>query len=1064
MQNKGAIRIFAIVFALVCLYQLSFTYVTGRVENKAKAYANSEEAYALASKLAKGDEVMTEVKMDSISKAWERAYLEDMGTKPVYNLLITKFTYNQCKDKELNLGLDLKGGMNVTMEVKVVDIINSMVKEQADSTFRKAIALAQMKQKSRTSDFVTLFDEAWQEVGGGKNLAPYFIVEFKNEINPKTPDDEVLRLVRRETEDAIERSFNILRSRIDRFGVAQPNIQRLPTSGRILVELPGIKEPERVRKLLQSSAKLEFFRTYNEVEIYNALLEANERSRRLFGDEIIADTNDAEAIDPLLEGIQDETSVEGVEEELSLTDALDSVEEGSLLERAESLETDVDPGEEQGLEDFLRENPLFGLINIGYTFGQNEQGQAIPANHPLIGYVVAKDTARVNRMLKHPQIRTLFPRDLRFMWTVDTRTLDLQDGTSPEYHQLIAIRTERNNTPALGGEKVVNAFQDFEQSGEASVTMMMNSEGAQIWRRLTANNIKRVIAIALDGYIYSYPTVQDEIPGGRSSITGNFDLEEAKDLANILKSGKLPAPAHIVQEEVVGPSLGLEAINAGLISFIIAFFMVLLYMFAYYNRAGLVADIALVTNVFFIFGVLASLGAVLTLPGIAGIVLTLGMAVDANVIIYERIKEEVRAGKGSRLAISDGYKNAYSAIIDGNVTTLLTGVVLALFGSGPVKGFATTLIIGIITSLFSAIFLSRLIFTYMLDKNMKFKFGNKFTENFLAKLNLDFMGMRKRMYMISATLIIIGALFLTFKGLNLGVDFSGGRTYVVRFDNQVNTNDLRKSIGAAFIDENGREVPPEVKTFGRSNQVKITTKFMIDAEGEQVDSIMERALFAGVKDFYTEPLAFNDFASDDEEKVLGRMSSQLVGPTIADDIKRNSVMAIAFALIIIFIYIAVRFRRWQFGLGGVIALFHDSIIAVSMYSIFYGILPFSLEVDQAFVAAVLTIIGYSINDTVIIFDRIREYTLEHPKRTLKENFNGAINSTMARSINTSGTTFVVLLIIFLFGGEVIRGFAFILMVGVLIGTYSSIFNASSIAYDMLKGDKQLAEAQKAKKA
>jgi SecD/SecF fusion protein len=656
------------------------------------------------------------------------------------------------------------------------------------------------------------------------------------------------------------------------------------------------------------------------------------------------------------------------------------------------------------------------------------------------------------------KVKSIFPRDLKLSWTVKPEI------NRPDILELIGLKvTSRDGSSALGGDVIIDARQDYNQNGGVIVSLDMNGEGAKIWKRVTGDNIGRQIAIVLDDYVYSHPVVQGEIPNGNTQISGGtMDINEAKDLSNILKAGKLPAPARIVEEAVVGPSLGHEAVNAGLWSFIMAFALVLLYMILYYNKAGWVANVALLTNMFFMFGVLSSLQAVLTLPGIAGIVLTLGMAVDANVIIYERIKEEVRAGKGFRLAIADGYKNAYSAIIDGNVTTLLTGIVLFVFGSGPVKGFATTLIIGILTSLFSAIFISRLIFTYFLNKNKKISFSNSFTENFMANVNIDFLSMRKGAYIFSTIIILIGVSSLFIRGLNFGVDFSGGRTYVVRFDQSVSTSEIRDALKVEF-----NEAPPEVKTFGPSKQVKITTKFMIDDESPEVDSIVQSKLFNGLKAFYSDQsLAYKDFTSDSEgeNKLVGILSSQKVGPTIADDIRNKAVMAVVFALIVIFVYIAIRFKRWQFGLAGVIALFHDSLFTIGLFSLFYNVLPFNMEIDQAFIAAILTIIGYSINDTVIIFDRIREFFHLHPKKTAKENINNALNSTLSRTINTSGTTLVVLIIIFIFGGEIIRGFTFALLMGVMIGTYSSLFNASPIAYDLIKsGEKKLAELKTGKK-
>ena len=723
------------------------------------------------------------------------------------------------------------------------------------------------------------------------------------------------------------------------------------------------------------------------------------------------------------------------------------------MDQLESDTTDLS-AQDQSFEEYAKNNPLNAYLTP--AFYQNEQGQYYPSKSATVGYAAIKDTARVNALLR--KTKDVFPRNLKLLWTIKPR----QEGT--EILELIALKvTSRDETAALGGDVIVDARQDYSQTGQVEVTMQMNSDGAKAWKRLTGDNIGSQIAIVLDNYVYSAPNVNGEIPNGRSSITGGFGVEEAKDLANILKAGKLPAPARIVEEAVVGPSLGHEAVNAGLWSFVLAFVLVLIYMVFYYNKGGWIADLALVTNIFFLFGVLASFQAVLTLPGIAGIVLTLGMAVDANVIIYERIKEEVRAGKGMRLAIADGYKNAYSAIIDGNVTTLLTGIVLYIFGSGPVQGFATTLIIGICSSLFSSIFISRLIFTWLLSKNKVVNFSNKRTHNVLANTNIDFLSMRKGAYIFSTIIIIIGITSLALRGLNMGVDFSGGRTYVIRFDQDVNTNDIRKILKDEF-----ENAAPEVKTFGPSKQIKVTTKYLIESDEPEVDSIIQTKLFSGLKDFYSNKnIKYTDFISDtdNDEKLIGILSSQKVGPTVADDIRNKAFMAIIFALVVIFIYIAIRFKKWQYGLAGVIALFHDSLITISLFSLFYNILPFNLEIDQAFIAAILTIIGYSINDTVIIFDRIREYMGLYPKKDLKININNALNSTLARTINTSGTTLVVLIIIFIFGGEIIRGFTFALLVGIGIGTYSSLFNASPIVFDLIgnKGSKKIAEKNQGKK-
>jgi SecD/SecF fusion protein len=1025
MQNKGAIKFFAFALAIVCLFQLSFTFFSKRVENKAKKYAHNEVAKNQAKELAEGNALFEQTLLDSIAKARERYYLDSMSNETVYNILVRKYTYQEVKERELNLGLDLKGGMNVTLEVSVVDIVRALAGDKDNPVFTQAIDLAIEKQKDSQEDFVTLFGQSFKEVDPNASLAAIFnSVELKDRINFNSTNDQVLKVIREETKGAIDRTFNILRTRIDRFGVAQPNIQQLQTAGRILVELPGIKEPERVRKLLQGTAQLEFWETYQFPELVSFFEEANRR----LAEEAAPETADTTTLAQEEEVPETPSEVTSDTTLLAQTDTTGS----SLLDKiADSTEMD---DRSASFEKYAKENPLFAYLNPAIF--PNAQGQYYPGEGATVGFAAIKDTARVNAMLQ--KVKNIFPRDMKLMWTVKP------EKDRPNLLELMALKvTSRDREAPLGGDAVIDARQDYDQNGRVEITMLMNSEGAKTWKRLTGDNIGKQIAIVLDNYVYSAPRVNNEIPNGRSSISGNFTVEEALDLANILKAGKLPAPARIVQEEVVGPSLGRESINSGLASFVIAFILVLIYMVLYYNRAGWIADLALVTNIFFIFGVLTSLGAVLTLPGIAGIVLTLGMAVDANVIIYERIREEIRAGKGIRLAITDGYQNAYSAIIDGNVTTLLTGIVLYIFGSGPVQGFATTLIIGIITSLFTAIFISRVIFENLLSKNKKITFDNQYTRDAFSNVNFNFVGMRKKFYIASGILIVIGVISLATKGLNFGVDFTGGRTYVVRFDKPVSTSDVREALQVSF------DEAPEVKTFGSSNQVKITTKYMIDQDNQQSDSIVEAVMFNGLKDFYSTPMTFKDFSSDDDAKVLGRLSSQKVGPTIADDIKKGAILAVFFALIIIFIYIAIRFKRWQFGVGGLISLAHDTLIALSLYSIFSGILPFNLEVDQAFIAALLTIIGYSINDTVVIFDRIREYIGLYPKRAIEENMNNAMNSTLGRTFNTSGTTLVVLLAIFVFGGEVIRGFIFALMVGIAAGTFSSLFIASPLAYDFI---------------
>jgi SecD/SecF fusion protein len=993
MQNKGAILTFAILLAAVCLYQLTFTFKAGQIERQAKEYAQGDPAK-------------------------EFSYLDSISGEVVYNFLgLKKFTYKDVKELEINLGLDLKGGMNVTLEVSVVDVIRAMSNYNPDSTFNAAINRAFEMQKTSTQDFVTLFGQAFQEIDPNARLAAVFnTLELKDRVKFNSTNAEVLTVIRQEADAAIDNSFNILRTRIDRFGVAQPNIQQLQTRGRILVELPGIDNPERVRKLLQGTAQLEFWETYENQEVYPYLIQANQRLREITGgvtptDTAAETTEDAE--------VQQDASEEA--------DSLTSDQTSSLLDELRSDTTGVTPDGAADLENFRKEFPLFAILSPS----TDQMGNLFPG--PIAGISHSRDTAEVNRILAREQIRNIFPRNMVFRWTA--KPVD----EAGNFFRLVALKaTTRDGQAPLTGEVITDARQDFDQfGGRPEVAMAMNSEGAKTWARMTKENIGKSIAIVLDGYVRSFPTVQNEITGGRSSITGLENIEEAKDLANILKSGKMPAPARIMQEEVVGPSLGKEAISSGLYSFLIAFLIVLAYMLFFYSKkAGLVANIALIANMFFVVGILASLGAVLTLPGIAGIVLTIGMSVDANVLIYERVQEELNAGKGLKLAISDGYKNAYSAIIDGQVTTLLTGIVLYMFGSGPIKGFATTLVIGILTSLFSAIFITRLIFEAQLKRNKNITFTSKITSNWLQNTHIKFLEKRKVAYVVSGTLIVLSLLSIGIRGFNYGIDFKGGRTYTVRFNQDVRVGDIQSSLAVVY------GTAPEVKTFGGSDQVRITTTYKVDDMSDNVDDEVEQLLFKGLTDGgFLQNVSFEDFSSN------YRMSSQKVGPTISYDIKRDAVIAIIFSLIIIFLYILVRFSNWQYGLGAVAALTHDSIIVLGIFSMLYSILPFSLEIDQAFIAAILTVLGYSINDTVVVFDRIREFLKLYPKRDAEHTMNQAMNSTLRRTFSTSLSTFVVLLAIFLFGGASIRGFTFALLIGILVGTYSSIFVATPIVFD-----------------
>ena len=1010
MQNKGVIKLLAVVLAVLSLYQLSFSFVTRRVEKKAAEYANSAESVKMAEILAKGNQNAYDYYLDSIQAARETYYLDSMSTVKVYPIIGQ--TYRQAKEMEINLGLDLKGGMNVMLEVSVPDIINVLSGHSTDPVFVEAMRIANEQHLNSQRDYVDLFGDAFQQLDPNAKLAPIFLFEFKDKgITVNSTNQEVLDVIKEETNSAIDRSYQILRTRIDRFGVAQPNIQKLENSGRILVELPGIKDPKRVRKLLQGTAQLEFWETYNFSELYNYFDEANKR---------LAEINKA------LEGTTEEKEEEANNEDEPALLANDSLK-----------------AQEEALEEMRSNFPIYNYLTPSYY--QNEAGQTFPAQTARVGMALVKDTANINRMLK--QVMNVFPRNVRFAWCVKPN-VDATTGT--EYIDLVALKTSRDNKAALGGEVIVDARQDYDQNGRVEVTIQMNSEGAKAWKRLTGENIGKQVAIVLDNYVYSYPVVNDEIPSGRSSISGgDMTVEEAQDLANILKAGKLPAPARILEENVVGPSLGQEAINSGLWSLIIAFCLVLVYMMFFYNKAGIAADLALLVNIFFMFGVLASFGTVLTLPGLAGIVLTLGMAVDSNVIIFERIKEEIRAGKGLRTAIADGYKAAYSAILDGNITTFLTAFVLFQFGTGPVQGFATTLMIGIATSLFTSLFITRLVFEGWLKKDKNINFSNNATRNFLKNTSFDFIKFGKTAAIIAGVFIVISVGSLAVRGLNLGIDFKGGRNYVVRFDKDVTVNEVRNALANVEEFEN----VPEVKTYGPSRQVKITTDYKINDNHPEVDQEIQGLIYDALKGLYNTEMTYEQFTTDSDKSnvLLGILSSQKVGATVADDVTRKAFIAVIISLVVMFVYIAIRFRRWQYGVSSIVCLAHDTLLVIGMYSLFNNILPFTMEVNQSFIAAVLTIIGYSINNTVVIFDRVRENVNLFPKKGWKERFNSANNSTLLRSINTSGTTIVVLLAIFIFGGETIRGFVFALLVGMLAGTFSSLFIASPLAYTLFKG-------------
>ena len=1001
MQSKGWIRLVAILLAIASIWQLSYTAVTSIQEKKAEKFA---EKFAVAaqnspefSQIPENDQAYY---LDSIRKEQNRVYIDSISTQKVF----LWNTYKECKAKEINLGLDLKGGMNVMLQVQLEDLVKAISGDNKTPEFIKALDLAKQRSVDSREDYISLFASAWKEVGNGQSLAQIFgTYEMKDKIKPESSDAEVINVIREEAESAVANSFNVLRNRIDRFGVTQPSIQKLGNSGRILVELPGVKEPERVRKLLQGTASLEFWETFTNQEISGYLAEANAKLAEILADEP-EDTTVAAAAE-----VADSAAAGG----------------NALLNEALGQSADADAE----VDAYRKANPLFSVLSPSQFTG-----------NACIGFASAIDTAKINRYLAMPQIAEIFPAEFRPMWSVHPS----EYVSGENIFELVAIKaTSRDGKAKLDGGVITDAkvVYDHGSNGEPSVSMSMNAEGANIWARMTGDNVGRQIAIVLDGMVYSYPNVQNAITGGSSSITGHFTPDEATDLVNVLKSGKLPAPATIIQEQVVGPSLGAKSINAGMISFIIAFLLVLVYMIFFYQGAGLAADLALLCNVLLLFGVLVSFGAVLTLPGIAGLVLTMGMAVDANVIIYERIKEELAAGKGLGKAIADGYSNAYSAIIDGQVTTLLTGVVLFFFGSGPVQGFATTLIIGIITSVLTSIFITRLIFDDRVEKGKNITFENNLTKNFLKNTHVDFIGLRKWSYIASGIVILISIVSIFTKGFSYGVDFTGGRTYVVRFDQPVTAEGVREAAMAEF------DGAVEVKQFGGESQMKITTSYKNAEESTEVDAEVEQKLFHALKPFFKETdITLSEFTST-LENPNGIISSDKVGPTIANDMKRDAIIAVFLSLFVIFAYIAFRFKGWTWGLGGVVSLAHTAIIVIGFFSLFSGILPFNLDVDQTFIAAILTIIGYAINDNVVIFDRIREYRTLHPNMDVRTNANLAVNATLTRTINTSVSTLVTMLAIAIFGGESIRGLSVALILGIVIGTYASIFIGTAVMYD-----------------
>jgi SecD/SecF fusion protein len=1024
MQNKGAIRLFAILLALACAYYLMFTWKAASIEGDAEAYALNYVAQADVQEQAKKvSDNPTEQKtyLDSVHAAKRNSYLDSLKKLPVYDLGIAQYTYEEVRNRQLNLGLDLKGGMNVTLEVSVSEIIKGLSNNSNDPAFIQALSSATTLQKTSTKDYVTLFGEEYKKANPNGRLAINFqTIELKGKVDFNTSDEDVLKFLRERVEEAIATSENTLRARIDKFGVSTPNIQRLASSGRILIELPGVTDKARVRKLLQGSANLEFWETYDNKEIYPLLEQANTRLK-----EILTPTDSTKST-------ADTTGAVVATDSSKAAPAVDS-SKANLASQLGTDKKDSSKATETSADTIARmrkENPLFAVL--GAAVGRDEQGKPVLGQGPVVGYASIKDTAKVNEFLNNPKIKSIFPPRSKFFWSF--KPIDKEETTL----QLIAIRTTtRDGKSPLYGDIISDARKMFEQgSGSPSISMSMKTDAANIWKRLTRENIGKSIAIVLDNSVYSFPNVQGEIAGGNSSITGNFTINEAEDLVNILKAGKLPAPARIVEETVVGPTLGKEAISKGFFSTIIALVLVLLFMGFYYSKAGWVASFAMIVNNFFVIGILASFGAVLTLPGIAGIVLTIAMSVDANILIYERVREELALGKGTALAIKEGYKNAMSSVIDSHITGLLLGIILFVFGSGPIQGFATTLMIGIVSSLFCAIFITRIVFDRWLEKNRAIPFSNKFTDGAFKKININFVGKRKLYYIFSSLVIAAGIFaYVTKGGFSLGVDFKGGRSYVVRFDDTKSTDEVRSALTTAFDGE-----APEVKTYGESSQQRITTTYLIADGSEDAEAKVEGKLNDGLKTLGTK---------------YEIMSSQKVGETVSRDIKEKAIWAVLLSCLVMFVFIFIRFKKWQYGLGAVVALFHDVAIVLSVYVIFDGILPFSLEITQDFIAAILTVMSYSMVDSVVVFDRIREYLTERNKSDLDKHerervINFALNSTLSRTINTALTIFFVMLAIFIFGGETIRGFSFALLIGIAIGTYSSICIATPIVIDLEK--------------
>ena len=1000
MQNKGFVKVFAVLLTLVCVFYLSFSFVTRHYTNKAKEIANGDPKV-------------------------EQDYLDSLSNEKV---MLWNWTLKQCREMEISLGLDLKGGMNVILEVSVPDVIKALADNKPDEAFNNALATAAKQAVNSQDDVITLFIREYHKIAPDAKLSELFATQqLKDKVNQKSSDAEVEKVLRAEVKAAVENSFNVLRTRIDRFGVVQPNIQSLEDKmGRIMVELPGIKEPERVRKLLQGSANLEFWETYTAREVLPAMQSADAKLRVILAEGTTADTDTIEAV------LTEATPVE--KKTVSAADSLAAALKGDVTAEDKSA---------ANMEEIKKQYPLLSILQL------NSSGQG-----PVIGYANYKDTADINKYLAMPEIKADLPKDLRLKWGVSPSEFDKKGQT----FELYAIKsTERNGKAPLEGDVVTDAKDEFDQYSKPAVSMTMNSDGARRWAQLTKQNIGRSIAIVLDNYVYSAPNVNAEITGGRSQITGHFTPEQAKDLANVLKSGKMPAPAHIVQEDIVGPSLGQESINAGIFSFVVALILLMIYMCSMYGFIpGMVANCALILNFFFTLGILSSFQAALTMSGIAGMVLSLGMAVDANVLIYERTKEELRAGKGVKKALADGYSNAFSAIFDSNLTSIITGIILFNFGTGPIRGFATTLIIGILVSFFTAVFITRIVYEHFMNKDkwLNLTFTTKISKNLMTNTHFDFMGTNKKSLIIVSAIIVVCIGSFAIRGLSQSIDFTGGRNFKVQFENPVEPEQVRELISSKFGDAN-----VSVIAIGTDKKtVRISTNYRIEDEGNNVDSEIESYLYETLKPVLTQNITLETFIDRDNHTGGSIVSSQKVGPSIADDIKTGAIYSVVLALLAIGLYILLRFRNIAYSIGSIVALSCDTIMIIGAYSLFWGILPFSLEIDQTFIGAILTAIGYSINDKVVIFDRVREFFGLYPKRDKRVLFNDSLNTTLARTINTSLSTLIVLLCIFILGGDSIRSFAFAMILGVVIGTLSSLFIASPIAYNMMKNKKVVVPA------